>query len=495
MYQGVSSGQIPLRFLASADSNVWSIWARHGILWPTVDAEPSPPAELPFEVEVAYRRRLEAIVFRLLRMRFRSVRPIWKLQVDLLNLQGEIQASISKRSAQPSTLETHKEIEALRDVRWHARRFGDALAWALFQGERQSIYPLAENATVPIVPAGAKSQSLVAACEMLSTRMGFPLMHDVTDVLRIGDVTFFQPPEPPRTVELKSKEIGRQEEGDGVRLTYSMMATWPADGRERAPESPLAPAPMPKSTRPSTNSKRFHRQLARMTKAHGLRNAELGKPLDIDGHKQLMIPSPIDDAPGHWSLLRQLIRRARRSGYASGSADRATFYVVMYNKAGFHAKEDLVAERFLPDLVGSDLWFADASKNSIVVSSLPDARGKGPSRYLPYYLYPIPRTSIADILHGRLVILAVLNVGRLNAALEAAGFTVEDNPKHWMPLVFMPTEIDGARYRVQFGNLHENIQEVIQEARPLSSMVAVFEAVAGGAAEQAPDLIREHQRR
>jgi hypothetical protein len=44
---------------------------------------------------------------------------------------------------------------------------------------------------------------------------GFPLLHDITDCLRIGDVTFIKPDGDNRTLELKT-QVTSTEEADGT---------------------------------------------------------------------------------------------------------------------------------------------------------------------------------------------------------------------------------------------------------------------------------------
>jgi hypothetical protein len=91
------------------------------------------------------------------------------------------------------------EVPALRQTLWHARRFGDALAWVLLHGDRSIILPLAENQRVPVPPDDERWQGVLAlAFSMAKAGYGFPLLHDMTDILRIGDIPFVRPGKPPR---------------------------------------------------------------------------------------------------------------------------------------------------------------------------------------------------------------------------------------------------------------------------------------------------------
>lgn len=149
----------------------------------------------------AFKKQLESLVVDLLGRRYWSADDMWNAQLRLLRLQRDIQAAIARRKAGPKRGEK-EDLDALRDAMWHARRFGDAYAWVLFKGERTWIDPLAENERVPVPPESHSAQAVTAvAVELTSKGYGFPLLHDITEGLRVGDVTFFLGDERPRTIE------------------------------------------------------------------------------------------------------------------------------------------------------------------------------------------------------------------------------------------------------------------------------------------------------
>jgi hypothetical protein len=60
----------------------------------------------------------------------------------------------------------------------------------------------------PISEQGHGAEGTLAIATGLSQRgWGFPLIHDITDVLRIGDITFIRPRQTPEfvTVEVKTR--------------------------------------------------------------------------------------------------------------------------------------------------------------------------------------------------------------------------------------------------------------------------------------------------
>jgi hypothetical protein len=141
-------------------------------------------------------RRLERLARILIGGRFKNSQGIWKLQLSLLELQRDLQDAIGDTKKRAKTdPNAQADLESLREVRWHARRLGDALAWLLLGLNRQLIYPLAQNEHVPIGPEDHGSRGVLGIAEFLSQEgWGFPLLHDITDCLRIGDVTFVNTP-------------------------------------------------------------------------------------------------------------------------------------------------------------------------------------------------------------------------------------------------------------------------------------------------------------
>jgi hypothetical protein len=428
--------------------------------------------------------RLEPLVVRFLAHRWRSPRTLWRLQLDLLRLQRDVQAAISV-AKKDRTAAGRSRIGELRQVMWHARRFGDALAWTFFRNDRRVIDPLTYNARVPVLPDGHGSRGLVAAAEALSPRFGFPLLHDITDVLRVGDITFFKPEERPQAVEIKTSLAGSEDEGSKTVLSYNVTAIWPAGG------TPPSDVPLRRiaADRKPVNA-RVGRQLARMTRALALQDAPVGAPTKVDGRQTLILESKdAGERSDHWALLRRMIRRARRTGYASAVADGAVMYVAFYSPTGLDSPDQLMG-RVPADLLASGIFLPDPKKNSLYVLGMPDPTHDGPHRYRPYYLYPFPRPWVVDILRGRLVILALFNPGRVAEALEAVGVRADDGKGNAYLRAFAEVEADSSKFLVELP-LGDNITEMVMEARTLAGLVAVADTLVTALREQLPTMMRD----
>lgn len=450
---------------------------------------------------VAFLERLEKLVVPILASRFKTVDDLWNIQLELLALQRDIQAAIGKRKSHGRRGQK-ADLDALRQALWHARRLGDAFAWVLFRSRRRWIYPLAENQRAPVPPEDHAAQGVMAiATDLMSKGYGFPLLHDITDVLRVGDVTFFQLDGPPRTVEVKSSRVASEPGQGGTTYTYRVAATWPMEGPAAAEE----PGDRnPRSGPAALRSQRFRRQLSRMTKARVLSTADFGEDgtlIQVDGGPMLLTEVRAAAPRSHWPLIRRLVRAARKTGFASGVAEQTVMYAAFYRKEAFDDAADIPHLPELPGaLVESGIFFEGPlrEKNQLVISTLPDWRGRGPHLYLPYFLYPLPRSAVLNLLHGRLILLSLLNLGRIAVALEEAGFRVELPEKEReykrSPLrVFTEVTAGGRRFSVELGGLHMPLTEMIMEASSPQSFVEWVRAAARGAAVQAPVVLKDER--
>ena len=454
----------------------------------------------------AFKGRLEKLVVVLLARRFKTLNDLWNIELELLALQRDIQAALTRRKSGPR-LSLKRDLDALREALWHAKRFGDAFAWILFRNQRRSIYPLGENARVPVPPEGHSAQGIAAIAAELMGKGYLPFLHDITDVLRVGDITLFRPDETPLTVEVKTSLVSSEPaRAGGTTHTYRVVATWPADGPlPVALQGDLRPGPAPFPASAAGRSDRFRRQLSRMTKAKLLSSAELGedgKLLHIDGRPTLLAEARGAAGQSHWPLIRGLVRAARKTGFASGVAEEAVVYAAFYRKEAFDDPDTIAHLPELPKvLIASGILFEGdlRDKNSLIVSVLPDWHGAGPHLYMPYYLYALPRYAVVDLLHGRLILVSLLNLGRVAVALEEAGYRVElptkDRDYARSPLrVFTETEVGSTRFRVELGGLHLPLTEMIMEARSPEYFVQWVRAAAQAAIAHAPNVAEDPPR-
>lgn len=430
--------------------------------------------------------RLETLVLRLLRAKFQGPKSVWQLQLDLLSLQRDIQAAIRERKSirRGSDAQTN-ELDALRWALWHSRRFGDALAWSVIGGDRRFIYPLAHNQPAPVLAKGPTSDGLVAvAVEMANRGLGFPLIHDVTHLLRVGDLSLVAPGEAPRLVEVKTKVRGRSRTSGGKeQVEYQVSAVWAEGlGAAPAPDHDASDAPRPDSA-VIPWSARLRRQLGRMTKARIEALAEPNVPTEFEGQRILTAIREGEGRRSRWDVVRRVIRRAKRTGYASESVDQAFLYAAIFDPRGLRKNRLETSVSELPkDLVDSGIFFHERERNSLIVNTVPHP-SRRPQLFLPYFLYSIPRTAVLDMLHGRLILLNLLNPGRVAEALENEGFSVEvaseqkNITKDPLTVSAQFSDDEGNLYRVEMHQLQLHLDEMVMEFLPLAYLTDVANAM------------------
>lgn len=281
-----------------------------------VDPTPITSAARP------YLRRLERLFTALFRMQVDGPNGLFRLQLDLLELQRDIQKEIRLAKAGPKSPDKTAVLAGLRAALWDARRFGDAFAWLLLHSERHVIYPLADNPQRVAVPpkddAWVGFEAVVA--HLGGKGLGFPLLHDITDTLRIGDVTFIVPGEPHATAEIKTHITSSEPTEKGRKMSYEITAIWgleepPVRVRNVGKGTATLPDKQARAKRQRPAKPSIGRQLRRLRKAEQLRAAGDGEFIQHEeGDPSLTIFGPGSKGKSHWTVLRRLARAARRDG-------------------------------------------------------------------------------------------------------------------------------------------------------------------------------------
>ena len=110
-----------------------------------------------------------------------------------------------------------------RSVR-QLRAVGDALAWRRFGYDRRFILALSRNQTpAPIVDKGGLDHELGAVVEAWERDGNFALLHDLTNSVRIGDLTVFESSQP-TIVEVKASEPSGSRHREQVRRAQRAVA-------------------------------------------------------------------------------------------------------------------------------------------------------------------------------------------------------------------------------------------------------------------------------
>lgn len=259
--------------------------------------------------------------------------------------------------------------------------------------------------------------------------MGIPVIHDITNVLRVGDITFMRPSEEGRvrdaiyrTVELKTRRVGERVEEDGetsVQLTVTVIGNEPLPlPVQLAADEQDESAPL-QQRRPD---RRIERQLARMDIATASKNAPMHELTKIGDGYNFNLQLAEEQQP-HWEELRRAIRTARRDGFAYFELGGFVGYSLIYNATG--VTEEVIKSSPIPDHVVGLMHKETADRNSITISTLPDDdEDEYSADALPLFLWEVPQRAIQDILRNRLLIMAAYNAGWMEKLLTDAGLTV-----------------------------------------------------------------------
>lgn len=472
---------------------------------------------------------------------FESANDIWQLQLDILRFQLGVQKAINNRDVRKKELRSKERKLVARAARnWkskvaaihtqltveddyiavyqHAFRMsklvGDAFASIMFRGKDQAIHPLTENSRLPGVPTDHGLQGVIAAAKMLFVSgAGFPVIHDMTNILRIGDISLTQLDGDPITLEIKTKLNGRQ--GDTLDLTVSVSGPmdpgrWEDidakikerfqrdDNTESEPE--LKPRPR-SSFRVDT---RMRRQLDRMARAREHQSAVPGNLLRHGDMVTAVVRVDMGEQKHHWDKLQSAIRAARQSGYSSIVVDGTALYAVVYREDPIvlpspEPFDTSLIERLPHDLVESGIFFTeDTSRNALIVTSLSEhLEGQVPVTAVPMLLLGIDLEDRVDLMWGRLLIFVMINPGKVAAALNDAGIDSKfperprDLPRSGLEMKVGFELADGSAWIAELGGMRRYFDRLLFDFITLDVYIQFIRAVA----DALPTILDEETQR
>jgi hypothetical protein len=422
-------------------------------------------------------------------------------QDDLARLQAVIQRDIGVLK---KTVRKDKQalppLEYLRVLRWYTRCLGDAFAWQVLLFDRKAIAALMSGTRPPIAEITPNHQAVITtAGHLLSQGFGIPIIHDITNWLRIGDITFMQPKPNGestswrfQTVELKSsvQESETAENGDvNAIVMVNIYSNEPMDVLKEVAKTPKTdidvPAPPQKAPnrQPLKDDRRLKKQFKRLDKMIARREMKDNAITTVDGIPNVVFKLPYEDTH-HWADLRRAIRHARRDGYSFFEIDHFIGYSVFFRKEG--VSEEHIAKFRVPmvEHVQNDL-LAHGGGGFLLLRGLPmteeyDVEG---FPFMRFFSYDIPQAAIKDFLRNRLSMVAVVNFGLLDAALAENGFTVagvngerENKAYRYSVEIAWPT---GEKFRVQMptSQVSREVERALYEFSGLDDVVRKVSSV------------------
>lgn len=418
------------------------------------------------EINTKLLDELEVLVRQLRGRELGSAQDLWRFQNDIVQYRLNISKEISKEAvAQQAVKNRVAEVVKRKEAGWkeqmrdlhregdqikermetysHAaelsKQLADALVWMLLGFDEQKIGSQSINQPNPSIPHGLSLRGMLAVAESLaSVGMGFPIINDITNCLRVGDITFIHPDGEPLPVEVKTGEPINVKED-----TATLPITWYYVGKserfkqamERLKEKSLRiQEPLVEQERTPPRARRIdprlRRQLERMAHVKALQEARHGEPIETLGPEYLPVLPVGYQLSGnqfHWDIVRQLADKAKVDGHATRAVDGAFLYSAIYiDKSKIGASGGVIKSPFeeaLKEDRDKLLPLCDEKERNCIStnSTLDFLEGNIPLNVRPFFTYPLPVEQIVDLMRGRLFFLVEVNVGKVVEALERAG--------------------------------------------------------------------------
>lgn len=405
--------------------------------------------------------KIEALARRLLDHEWGTPLDLWGIQVDivrhLLSNQDEIAKEESLRQQikdkisgtkerqrgdwkkelqelQQSLKDAEIRVSIFKDSGIILRQFGDALAWLLL-GERK-VTSLLLNDTNPGLPRGIGLMSMLRVAEnFYLADAGVPIIHDITNRLRVGDITFINPEdEELLTIEVKSRIVSRDQYGVNVNIvTYAVtgqqrLKSVTDELRRRAASNTSSHSKKRSATIVSNPNKKLSRQLERMSRAIKFQMAQHGEPVEglIDGIPPfLLVDLHTNNDESHREAVSALAIEAKEKGHAVRKVDDGLVYAAGYvtDLFSYSSPKDLpFMKTVTKDVLGKLPELASIGKHQILMSTISrHLTGDVPLNVRPLFAFSLPADLLMDIMWGRLTVMVFVDLGRLVQALNGIG--------------------------------------------------------------------------
>ncbi len=487
---------------------------------------------------------IEKLARPFLEVKFTSIQELWQIEVDLVNYQSALQRAIDneqiiqrevkgKKAGIVSTKpegwipqlqlldaevkQTDDRIKTYQHAYQLSRQLGDAFAWALLG---DWLIPLTKKPSDPThdghgLPKEHGLKGMLAIAESLcAAGAGFPILHDMTNCLCTGDITFYDPDGNHSTMEVKT----HLKDQSGGRLTLDIETHIPSlinsdeakkwrAINDRIPKLPSRTfiSEADEQVRPPFRRQldpRLKRQFERMKQAKIWQSMPPHQIVMLnDHHKGISIYHQQDDETHNWGIVRDLVVKARTDGIASCAVDSAFVYSAIYQNSplaypwlqGLTRNLVQSSDSVIADTLSILYPAPEKEKNRLWVPV-----GVPPSDVLPFFLYPLPLDVIMDIMWGRLAIAVVANLGKIVAALQEIGLDakVPKSEKEFqgtfLPISATRRLADNTIVKIELHQMHTIGLKLIFEflslhgfVRLVTEMVKVAEEQANNQREQA----------
>jgi len=468
---------------------------------------------------------IEKLARSFLEAKFNSLQELWDIEIALVNYQSGLWKAIdSEQAIQQEAKRKKAEIVSTKRGEWipqaqqldakikqaddrikiyqHAhqlsRQLGDAFAWGILG---DWLLPLTKKPSGPThdghnLPKDHGLTGMLAIAQSLSAvGAGFPILHDITNCLCIGDITFYSPDKDHSTIEVKTHLKDQSEGNLTLDVETHIIALKGSNDinkwriiDERIPKSPSFSDKADERVRSqysNQQSPRKKRQIERMGEAKVWQSTPVNQVCELANHsKGITIDYQPDETTHNWQIVRELIIKARVDGIASCAVDNALVYVVIYQNSPLTypwSKDPLKSIVRSSDKVIADTFsilYSEKEKNRLWIPN-----GSCPLDVIPFFLYSLPIDMIIDIMWGRLSIGVVANLGKIVAALEATGLEVKlpkdekDFGQFFLPMSAQRVLPDGRIIQIELHQMRDLALKMFYEFLSLPGFVRLMSKV------------------
>ena len=371
----------------------------------------------------------------------------------------------------------------------YCKQVGDTLAFLLFGKDGQKFASLSGNQPTRSLPTGYSLQAMIGVAEGLAPTAGFPILHDITNRLQVGDITFVDPDDDELlTVEIKAGQL-TDIQGNTGRLAVKLYASGSArrfqsavSCRQKGANLPRSPEPQPPSFDRRITAQR-RRQLERMAFAKKLEAAESAEVYKTDeaGVSHMVVKESLTVETTNWKTLAELVAEARSKGCACRTVDAAFLYVVAYAPRDNLYLEGEFEVPFGPEVtsrLADFLASTQTPKSQIHFDTSWRHLFEDPPRSVqPLLAYPLSTEDVLDILWRRLTICVFVSLPAVIKRLAAAGIHVkrhDEIPGFLDSGVFLAKEFnrpDGSSCIAAIENIRPMLDAVTLEFASLEGFV------------------------
>jgi len=470
---------------------------------------------------------IEKIARSFLEVKFNSAQELWELEIALVNYQSGLWEAINNEQAikqeakarkteivftklegwmsQVRQLDTEIEqidnrIKIYRYAQRLSRELGDAFAWVLLG---DWLIPLTKKPPEPshdghnLPKDHGLTGILATAIHLGNAGFGFPLLHDITNCLCIGDITFCSPDSLHTTIEVKT-HLEEKKEGkttfdiqtDMIFLNSAETDKWNAV-RDRIPKLPSSvdeASERAEAQYPRQQSPRRKRQVERMKEAKVWQSMPANQVFEFgDNNRGIKNFFQPDETTHNWKIVLDLIMKAKADGIASCPVDNAFVYLATYNnpplvypwsKGQIESILQQADDKIRADITSIFYPYSEREKNIPIWGPT----GDPPSDAIPFFMYSLPADIIMDIMWGRVTIsVLVVNLGKIVAALEEIRLEVklpkdkEEFEQFLPPISAQRVLSDGRIVKVELHQIRSIAQKMFYEFLSIPGFVRLIQ--------------------